>query len=295
MQHKLFILTFGIGCLLIIFMTGCGADSDDQIDEPINNLPLVRKLMIPDDFAPEETIELQIIVHDPDDDTLSYTWHVTAGKLDSTTARTVKWTAPSDVRSVTVTVRVNDGPDSAITRSKTVTYVSERLPDVQLERIIPGKQAAGVKLGDPFNTVKALYGKQDDPIGKNRFFSYWRETNIGLSGFVDNSNRVASLFIRRPNKAKTDGGIGVGSSLKRVESEFGPAEEIGAPNNKHWYWTKGIEFSYNADLSVESIFIFEPIGAAPPKRMLTLNPKLQKTTEIILYQKLHPKTDTFSQ
>ena len=31
----------------------------------------------------------------------------------------------------------------------------------------------------------------------------------------------------------------------------------------HWYWKKGIEFSYDADARVKSISIFKPVGAAP--------------------------------
>ena len=294
MHNRYVILTCVIGCLFTLAINGCGSDSDDQTDEPINSLPMVRRLILPDAFAPRETIELEIIAHDPDDDPLSYTWHVTAGKLDSTTGAKVKWTAPADVRSITITVRVNDSPTSSITRSKTVNYVSDHPPEVQLTRIVPGKQAIGIKLGDPFDTAKALYGKQDDPISKDGFFSYW-DNNIGLSGFVNDSNNVRSLFIRKPNKSKTDSGTGIRSSLRQVEDEFGPAEKIDAPDKTHWYWTKGIAFSYDADLRVESIHVFNPIGAAPPKIMPMLNLKqLQKLEKIAVDRKLHRKTNTLS-
>ena len=65
----------------------------------------------------------------------------------------------------------------------------------------------------------------------------------------------------RPNKAKTIGGIGIGSTLKRVEEKFGGAEKIEDGGQTHWYWKKGIAFGYDAE--VESIFVFKPIGAAP--------------------------------
>lgn len=296
MHNSHLTLTCIFACLFIISISGCGADdSDDQTAEPVNSPPIVRKLILPDEFAPEETIELQIIAHDPDNDPLSYTWHVTAGKLDSTTASTVKWTTPSNVRSVTITVRVNDRPDSAITRSKTVTYIPERLPDRQMESIIPGKQAAGIKLGDPFDTVKAIYGKQDNPIDQSGFFAYW-DNNIGLSGFVNDDNTVNSLFIRRPNKSKTPGGIGIGNSLKQVEDEFGPAEEINIPNNTHWYRVRGISFDYDANSRVERIHIFTPIPAAPAKTvpLLRQEKRQQAVKDSSLYQRRHRKTNTFS-
>lgn len=293
MYNKSVILTCVILCLLMFALSGCGSDAEDPSDEPANNLPMVRKLTIPDEFAPGETIELQITAHDPDGDTLSYTWHATEGKLDSTTGSTVKWTAPSDTRSVTITVHVNDGPDSGITRSRTVTYLTERLPEAPKLSIIPGNRAAGIHLGDPFNTVIALYGKQDDPIDRAGFFAYW-DNNIGISGFVNDDHTVRSLFIRRPNKSKTPGGIGVGSTLKQVEDDFGPAEEIKDRNKAHWYWARGIQFTYDDEFKVESIYIFERIKglhAAP-----ALNPKqMQKIKAMDLEYKRRYKTITDSQ
>ena len=291
MPNQYAALTCVIGCLFIFALSGCGSDTEDLSEEPANNLPMVRKLSIPEEFAPGETIELQITAHDPDGDTLSYTWRVSAGKLDATTGATVKWTAPSDTRSVTITVQVHDGPDSSITRSRTVKYVTERLPETPKLNIIPGNRAAGIHLGDPFNTVIALYGKPDDPIGQDDHFTY---RDIGISGFVEDDNTVRSLFIRRPNKSKTPGGIGVGSSLKQVENDFGPAEEIKRRNKDHWYWARGIEFTYDAEFKVESIYIFEPIKglhAAPH-----LNPEqIQKIEAMGLEHKRRYKTITDSQ
>ncbi len=286
MHNKYVALTCVIGCLFIFALSGCGSDTEELSEEPANSLPMVRKLTIPEEFEPGETIELQVTAHDPDGDTLSYTWRVSAGKLDSTTGSTVKWTAPSDTRSVTITVQVKDGPDSGITRSRTVTYVTERPPEVPKLIIIPGKRAAGITLGDPFNTVIALYGKLDDPIGQDDHFAYW---DIGISGFVDNSNNVTAIFIRRPNKSKTPGGIGIGSTLKQVEDEFGPAEEIGKPDGPHWHRNRGISFSYDADSRVEKIHIFTPTRAAPAKAapLLEQAQRQQAAKEFSLYQRRH--------
>lgn len=293
MHNRYVALICVIGCLFVFAIGGCGSDTEDLSEEPVNSLPMVRKLSIPEAFEPGETIELQVTAHDPDGDTLSYTWRVSAGTLDSTTGSTVKWTAPSDTRSVTITVQIHDGPDSSITRSRTVTYVSERPPEVPKLNIIPGNRAAGIHLGDPFNTVIALYGKQDDPIDRSGFFAYW-DDNIGLSGFVDDDNTVRSLFIQRPNKSKTPGGIGVGSTLKQVQAEFGPAEEIKDGQKKHWYWARGIQFTYDDESKVESIYIFEPIKglhAAP-----ALNPEqMQKIEAMDLEHKQRYKTITDSQ
>lgn len=138
-------------------------------------------------------------------------------------------------------------------------------PDPPLNSIVPGKGAVGIKLGDPFKKVEALYGKPDDPPDKIGFFSY-QEQNKGLSGFVDGIDLVENLFLRRPILAKTAGGNGIRSPLDRVEKELGKAQEV--DNNdfggkRHWYWRRGIEFTYDEDERVESIFVFKPIAAAP--------------------------------
>ena len=125
---------------------------------------------------------------------------------------------------------------------------------------MPGEEAAGVKLGDTFDRVRALYGR---PSKRNSdFFAYW-DPDIGVSGVFDGIGLVESLSIRKPNTAKTAGGVGIGNTLRRVEEEFGGAEKIEEGGEVHWYWKKGIEFSYDADAKVKSISIFKPVGAAP--------------------------------
>ncbi len=45
-----------------------------------------------------------------------------------------------------------------------------------------------------------------------------------------------------PYKAKAVGGVGLGSTLKRVTEELGIAEKVEEGGEVHWYWKKGIEF-----------------------------------------------------
>ena len=147
---------------------------------------------------------------------------------------------------------VDDGINEPVTKSAVVQVVDAL--------IVPGEEAADIKLGDTFDRVKALYGR---PSKRNSdFFAYW-DPDIGLSGYFDGIGLVKGLSIREPNTAKTAGGIGIGSKLKRVEEEFGDAEKVEEGGEVHWYWKKGIEFSYNADAEVRSIYVFKPIGAVP--------------------------------
>lgn len=105
-----------------------------------------------------------------------------------------------------------------------------------------------------------VIGSSRNPIGvtPNRLLSL--KAN---SSQPDGSQKIRSLSIREPSKAKTVGVVGLGSTLKRVEEEFGVAEKVEEGGKVHWYWKKGIEFSYDADAKVKSISIFKRTGAAP--------------------------------
>ena len=322
--------------VVLFTIIGCGND------ELHNSPPVVAELIIPEEVSPSDIIELRVVAYDEDGDALIYVWEVGKGKLDSRTGRLVRWTVPSDLKVVTVTVFVNDGRHASVSKSKRVPIalqnsapiireivVSERVPAVssvplqavvhdpngdtlayrwEVKKgvidsettstptwtapidlgfvavmltvddgvnapvsesvmiqivhalIVPGKEAAGIKLGDGVDRVRALYGQ---PSKHNSdFFAYW-DPNVGLSGVFDGVGLVEGLSIRKPNTAKTVGGVGIGSRLKRVEEEFGGAEKIEEGGEVHWYWKKGIEFSYDADAKVRSISIFKPVGAAP--------------------------------
>ena len=154
------------------------------------------------------------MVYDANGDTLTYSWEVKKGVLDLKTTLTPTWTAPIDIGFVTVALTVDDGVNELVTKSVVVQIVHAL--------IAPGEEAAGIKLGDTFDRVKTLYGR---PSKRNSdFFAYW-DPDIGLSGFFDGIGLVEGLSIRKPNKAKTIGGVGIGSTLKRVEEEFGGCGE----------------------------------------------------------------------
>ena len=217
-----------------------------------NSAPVIQQIIVSDQVHAVSSVELQAVVEDPDGDTLTYSWDVPKGLLDSETISTPTWTAPIEMGVVNVKLTVDDGINEPATKSVSV-LVTHGL-------IMPGEEAAGIKLGDKFDRVKTIYGQPSHRKGDT--FGYF-DPDFGLSGALDSINLVAALAISRPNKAKTMGGIGIGSTLKRVEEEFGGAEEIDGGGKEHWYWKKGIEFDYDANAKVESIFVFKPVGAAP--------------------------------
>lgn len=277
--------------LYAINILGCG--SDDIEEEPTNIAPKVDAFIIPKEFSPGEIIEFRILAFDEDGDPLKYEWSVDGGKLESTTGTKVKWTAPSDIEFVTVTVYISDGINRSVKRVKKLqnqSFIPQKpleitfdpTPDPPLNLIVPGRGCAGIKLGDPYKKLVAVHGKPDNPPDRIGYFSY-REQNLGLSGFLDGIDLVESLFLRHPNKAKTAGKNGIKSKLDNVEKELGKAQEVDKNDfggTRHWYWRKGIELTYDVEDKVESIYVFKPIGIAPSVNGLPLHQQQQIQKEI---------------
>ena len=227
--------------LCVVLIVGCG-------DE--NNMPVIESINGPDEVHAGARIELEATVADEDGDTLVYKWQG-PGVFSSETTPTTMWIAPVDTGVATVTFTADDGISEVTSTSIEVSVIHAL--------IVPGREAAGIRLADDFNTVKALYGEPGS--FEDRFFTYWDQGH-GFSGFLDGIGLVESLFISSPNTSKTGGGNGVGSSLNSIEGEFGAAEEIKDneydDGDNHWYWKKGIQIDYDGGSKVESIYVFKP-------------------------------------
>ena len=120
------------------------------------------------------------MVYDANGDTLTYSWEVKKGVLGSKTTPTPTWTAPIDTGFVAVTLTVDDGVNEPVTKSVVVQIVHAL--------IVPGEEAAGVKLGDTFDRVKALYGK---PSKRNSDFLRIGIQTLGYQVFL-----MASVLLR---------------------------------------------------------------------------------------------------
>ncbi len=233
-----------VGALLlcVVLIVGCGDG---------NNRPVIEKINAPDEVRAGARIELEASVVDKDNDTLVYKW-LGPGVFISGTTPTTMWIAPVDTGVVTVAFTVDDGINEVAVSSIEVNVILHSL-------IVPGREASGIRLGDEYDTVKALYGEPDN--FDHNLFSYWNQ-DLGFSGFVDGIGLVESLFLSSPNTSKTAGGNGIGSALSSIEGEFGAAEEINDDEDDdgedHWYWTMGVQFDYDAGSNVERIYVFKP-------------------------------------
>ena len=215
-----------------------------------NVAPVIKKIVVPESVLAGDKIQLEAETHDADGDPLSFHWTAEVGLLSSTELESPTWTAPVEGAIVPVKLSVDDGINEKVVKSTTIKVVGSPL-------IVAGEQAAGIRLGDPFDKVKALYGEPDLCFSDSSSFFYYA---MRVSGSIDGINLVESLFLWKPNKSKTAGGVGVGTDRGRVEEEFGLAERIEREENRnaHWYSSEGISFDYDQNSKVTSIHIFKP-------------------------------------
>ena len=248
--------------LCVVLLSGCDIVREiltQEDDEPL--VPDTIAFAIESINAPEEVhagargIEIEAtVVSDAnvEKDALNYTWEGPGWfAWEKTTAN---WDAPIDMGLATVTLTVEGGTNGAVTSAADINIIHAL--------IIPGLEAAGIRLGDGLDRLTMLHGEPDD-LDDIGFFSYWF-SGKGLSGFLDGIGLVDGLFIADPNTSRTAAGNGIGSHVSSVESELGAAGEVDKDEDEgteeHWYWEKGINFDYDADSNVDSIFVFKPIG-----------------------------------
>lgn len=197
------------------------AVTPNPIIAPINlSPPVINKIVVPNQVrASTRRIKLEAVAEDADGNTLTYDWEATAGKLlYSNTMSIAIWTAPYELGTVTITVTVNDG-----------IHESTQSVDVRVSPalIVPGKEAAGIRLIDRLNHVIDLYGEPNHEVEAKDLDVPWdlgwdskhNWKNDGLTVYLRN-NRIFGIVISAPHTAKTAGGNGIGSRCDEVRNEL---------------------------------------------------------------------------
>ena len=230
-RHK--VTSLAILVVLSLFILACGDNESpvtelvvapEPIIEPINlSPPVIKNIVVPDQVrASTRRIKLEAVAEDPDGNTLTYNWEVPAGKLLYNKSMSIAiWTAPIDLGVVTITVKVNDG-----------IHESTQSADVRVipALIVPGKEAAGIRLGDKLYKVVDLYGEPNNQLDVNELdgaahFIRWETKynwdNAGLTLYFRN-NRVYEIEIGDPNTAITAEGIGIGTDFDEANRKLGP-------------------------------------------------------------------------
>lgn len=239
--------------LISIVILACGDDNDSLvIPEPVNpqnSAPVINTIFVPEQVHAGARITLGVSTEDPDGDTLTYNWQVAGGLLSSNSTPKVIWTTPTEMGFTTVTLSVKDPTNKVVTKSAEVRVIHSL--------IVPGQEAAGIRMGAPLSSATKLYGTPKHNIFINDlpgedgkvFWENYEWKNVGLIVHVDSSGHIDGIKITEPNTAKTVGCNGIDSPYDKVRDEFGrPPYEAGGtagPTGRTIYE------SYPADISFE--------------------------------------------
>ncbi len=119
-------LIFVLTCAFLIFQ------SCDTYERLTNDPPEIHTFTVPKAIRYGESVELKVGVSDPENDDLTYTWEVSAGRLSEAEIAAVQWTAPelpnSEIapdETVTVTVSVRDHGEETVSKSAAIIVFSK--------------------------------------------------------------------------------------------------------------------------------------------------------------------------
>ncbi len=117
------VVSFIFLLLQVVIFSSC-----DLYENWRNGEPEINSLDVPEKVQYGETAELEVSAFDPEDDIITYTWHVSDGVLSSETEPTVQWTAPiltdeEVVPPMTVTVRISVKDEGEEVLSKTASII----------------------------------------------------------------------------------------------------------------------------------------------------------------------------
>ena len=113
--------------LQVAILSGC-----DLYENWRNGEPTINSLDVPQQVEYGETVEFKVSVFDPEDDNLTYLWHVSDGTLKKDTEPIVQWIAPAltdeevvPPKTVTVRVSVQDEGEEDISKSASILVYSK--------------------------------------------------------------------------------------------------------------------------------------------------------------------------
>ncbi len=107
-------------------LTATATNSKDSASDSItltwgcNGPPEITDITLMGDHFTGIEYVVSAAAADPDGDTLSYSWSVTGGSLDSSSGNPIKWTMPGTAGDYDITVEVDDGNGGTDTLTETV-------------------------------------------------------------------------------------------------------------------------------------------------------------------------------
>ena len=133
-------------------------------------------------------------------DALTYNWQAAGGLLSSNSKPKVIWTAPIEMGVTTVTLSVKDPTNKVVSKTAEVSVIHSL--------IVPGQEAAGIRLGTLLSDAAKLYGIpkhhfEPHPDGLEHFdVDHYEWKNDGIIVYLDSSDRIRRIDIKRAEHRK---------------------------------------------------------------------------------------------
>lgn len=203
---------------ILLVLMGC-AEEESEVMSP-NGPPGISHLIVPERIKSHNSVTLQVLAHDLEDDELSVIWEASEGTVISNI-----WAPPDRTIKVEITAYVSDGVNPAVMESTIIQVI--RAADIAPGIIIPGVSIGKLELGRPHEEAKQVLGvekaTQAGELGTARTFFY---ESVGIDFWISQDGRVIRILIVEPNKSTTRSGLGLGDTRAEVEAEFGEPPDV---------------------------------------------------------------------
>jgi hypothetical protein len=142
---------------------------------------------------------------------------------------------------------------------------SDGIPGIE-----PGARVGSLVIGGTFEEASRRLGPPeriepdpDLPV----VHAFWLSKGLAgsfvdqdLHNDLDSTEKCVLALASSPYNGRTAKEIGLGSSRVEVRRTYGQPEEV--EGSTEWYWSLGIEFTYDRQGFVETLSVFEPIHRA---------------------------------
>ena len=159
--------------------------------EGVNREPVVSDISISNPNPVTNTeYDISVTASDPDSDTLTFSWSVTAGTLNNSSGNPVKWKTPNAAGAYTIDLSVSDGKGHTVNKTKSVTVSTPPILSADLNKVTA--EGGYVEKDGVINAGGCLYA--GDSASNKQVFGFISFDISSLSGkTIQSANAVFSL------------------------------------------------------------------------------------------------------
>ena len=224
---------FPVYILLTIGLLSVAGCDREETTETTNSQPVIDRVVVPEEVKAGETVKLEVIAHDVDGDSLTYTWEVSEGTVDSGGL----WSVPSDATSATVLVHVSDGANPPVASPKSSVQIIKKVVPPPTTPTPPPPSAPEGMVSIPAGEFQM--GSNDPEAGNNEQPVH----TVSVDAFFMDEHEVTNLEYKefvlanpRWGKDRIDRGFHAGKYLKHWNGNDYPSGYANHPVRRvSWY------------------------------------------------------------